>query len=99
MKTENTEPELTYKDIKVSKPKPRVTFLKISRLKSYVKYQTDGKKKIGTHFMELFDAFVQKKLDQAIAMPNGTKKTLDPSVAAMVGLISTAVTPKKGNRK
>ena len=58
-------------------------FVKAKPVKDYVKKSGH---RTGRGFLYALDVFIQKKLDQAVKVHNGSKKTLDGDVAAFIGL-------------
>lgn len=58
-------------------------FIKESALRAFA--HTKGKR-VSYDFFQLFDRFVETKMEKACATKNGTKVTLDVEVAKYVGL-------------
>lgn len=50
------------------------------------KYLKEKGRRVSPSFIYALDGFIQKKLDQAVAVHNGGKKTVDVEVAAFVGI-------------
>jgi hypothetical protein len=59
------------------------TLVRASLVKKIAK---QGGKRVSSQFIELLEAFVQKKVDAAVACHNGGKKTIDQEVAVWCGI-------------
>lgn len=50
------------------------------------KYLKEKGRRVSPSFLYAFDAFLQRKFDQAASVHNGGKKTLDAEVAGFIGV-------------
>jgi hypothetical protein len=60
--------------------------MKFLNQKAVKDYCHEHGKRVGKEFLDLFNAFIEKKLKVACGTHNGSKKTLDASIAGFVGL-------------
>ena len=58
-------------------------FIVVSAVKKLVK---EGGRRTSAEFITLLDNYVEDKLNEAIKLHNGNKKTLDATVAGLVGI-------------
>lgn len=61
----------------------KTRFLRPSVVRKYLK---EKGRRVSPSFLFALDAFIQKKLDEAVKVHNGGKVTLDAEVAGFVGI-------------
>lgn len=60
-----------------------IRYLCVARIKQKAK---EKNRRVGSDFLMTLDVFIEKKIDQACGVHNGSKKTLDSAVAGFIGL-------------
>ena len=60
-----------------------MTYIKPSKIRAKIR---TGGRRVGKDFLHALDAFIDHKLEVALRVQNGGKKTLDADVAVYIGI-------------